>query len=74
MSKIDNLKAVAGDYDIPVSDLVRMVVGYPDTFKATSKTDDEVLAMLDNRIYEAEKAGLTPDYINGIKDLRKLLA
>jgi hypothetical protein len=70
MGKIDNLKAVASDFDIPVGALIDMVIGYTGGEPTPEVLDAHEL--LNKRIEAAEKAGLSDEYINGLKDSRKL--
>lgn len=71
MSKIDNLKAVAKDYDIPVTALIDFSTGYVGDEKSpvTRETSD----VLKKRIAESERLSLSPEYINGLKDALKLV-
>jgi hypothetical protein len=70
MKKIDNLKAVASDFGIPVGALIDMVTGYRGEEPTPEVLDAH--GLLDRRIEAAEKAGLSDEYINGLKDSRKL--
>lgn len=71
MSKIDNLKAVAIDYDIPVAALIDFCISYPVETKPVLTI--EATELLEDRIKTAERLNLAPEYINGLKDTLKLV-
>lgn len=72
MSKIENLKAVAEDYEIPVTDLIDFCTGYPASLEIPEAV--ELSEILTSRIQASEKLGLSEDYVNGLKDALKLTA
>lgn len=69
MSKIDNLKGVAADFGVPVPALIDFCTG----FGSEPLEKVGIKETLSHRIAVAEEVGLDPQYINGLKDARKLL-
>jgi len=69
MSKREHIDALAKDFDVSPSELIDAIqaIGRP-------KSDVSVIELIDARIKQAEHVNLSDDYINGLKDARKLLA